>query len=83
MWFHYRLPRRPAEAKQDQQAAMQAQAASQAQQARIQPQEMIKVPAELLDGLVNLAGETSISRGRLENQVTDFSYTLEEMDSTA
>lgn len=69
------------EAKNDQQAT-QAQAASQAQQARIQPQEMIKVPAELLDGLVNLAGETSISRGRLENQVTDFSYTLEEMDST-
>ena len=69
------------EAKQNQQAAT-AQAASQAQQARIQPQEMIKVPAELLDGLVNLAGETSISRGRLENQVTDFSYTLEEMDST-
>ncbi|MFT5594705.1 MAG: chemosensory pili system protein ChpA (sensor histidine kinase/response regulator) [Oceanicoccus sp.] len=64
------------------QRAAQAQAASQAQQARIQPQEMIKVPAELLDGLVNLAGETSISRGRLENQVTDFSYTLEEMDST-
>lgn len=49
---------------------------------RAQPQEMIKVPAELLDGLVNLAGETSISRGRLENQVTDFSYTLEEMDGT-
>lgn len=69
------------EAKNDQQTT-QAQAASQAQQARIQPQEMIKVPAELLDGLVNLAGETSISRGRLENQVTDFSYTLEEMDST-
>jgi len=46
------------------------------------PQEMIKVPAELLDGLVNLAGETSISRGRLENQVTDFGYTLEEMDAT-
>jgi len=49
---------------------------------RSQPQEMIKVPAELLDGLVNLAGETSISRGRLENQVTDFAFTLEEMDAT-
>jgi chemosensory pili system protein ChpA (sensor histidine kinase/response regulator) len=49
---------------------------------RTQPQEMIKVPAELLDGLVNLAGETSISRGRLENQVTDFAFTLEEMDAT-
>ncbi len=49
---------------------------------RAQPQEMIKVPAELLDGLVNLAGETSISRGRLESQVNDFGFTLEEMDST-
>lgn len=67
-----------AEAKPQTSAAQSAQT----QQARIQPQEMIKVPAELLDGLVNLAGETSISRGRLETQVTDFSYTLEEMDST-
>ncbi len=49
---------------------------------RNQPQEMIKVSADLLDGLVNLAGETSISRGRLENQVTAFSFTLEEMDAT-
>jgi chemosensory pili system protein ChpA (sensor histidine kinase/response regulator) len=46
------------------------------------PQEMVKVSANLLDNLVNLAGETSISRGRLEQQVTDFSYSLEEMDST-
>lgn len=49
---------------------------------RAGPQEMIKVPADLLDGLVNLAGETSISRGRLENQVTDFGYSLEDMDAT-
>lgn len=52
------------------------------QQGRRGPQEMVKVSAELLDGLVNLAGETSISRGRLEQQVTDFSNSLEEMDST-
>ena len=52
------------------------------QQGRRGPQEMVKVSAELLDNLVNLAGETSISRGRLEQQVTDFSYSLEEMDST-
>jgi len=60
-----------------QKAALQEEASR-----RVQPQEMIKVPAELLDGLVNLAGETSISRGRLENQVTDFAFTLEEMDAT-
>jgi chemosensory pili system protein ChpA (sensor histidine kinase/response regulator) len=52
------------------------------QQARRGPQKMVKVSANLLDDLVNLAGETSISRGRLEQQVTDFSYSLEEMDST-
>jgi len=52
------------------------------QQGRRGPQEMVKVSADLLDNLVNLAGETSISRGRLEQQVTDFSYSLEEMDST-
>lgn len=46
------------------------------------PQELVKVPANLLDSLVNLAGETSIGRGRLEQQVTDFSYTLGEMDMT-
>lgn len=49
---------------------------------RAAPQEMVKVPANLLDGLVNLAGETSIARGRLEQQVSDFGFTLEEMDAT-
>jgi chemosensory pili system protein ChpA (sensor histidine kinase/response regulator) len=56
--------------------------AAKPQQGRAAPQEMVKVSANLLDNLVNLAGETSISRGRLEQQVTDFSYSLEEMDST-
>ncbi|UTW48031.1 Hpt domain-containing protein [Bacterioplanoides sp. SCSIO 12839] len=50
--------------------------------ARKAPQELVKVSADLLDNLVNLAGETSIGRGRLEQQVTDFSYTLDEMDVT-
>ncbi|WP_442903776.1 hypothetical protein, partial [Gilvimarinus sp. 1_MG-2023] len=50
--------------------------------ARKAPQELVKVSADLLDDLVNLAGETSIGRGRLEQQVTDFSYTLEEMEGT-
>ena len=45
-------------------------------------QEMVKVPAPLLESLVNLAGETSISRGRVEQQVSEFAFTLEEMDST-
>ena len=45
-------------------------------------QETIRVSAPLLDDLVNLAGETSITRGRLEQQSSDFSYTLDEMAAT-
>ena len=45
-------------------------------------QEMIKVSAELLEELVNLAGETSISRGRLEQQVSDLSTAVDEVDAT-
>lgn len=51
-------------------------------QRRGQPQETVKVNASLLEGLVNLAGETSIARSRLEQEVSDFTYTLTEMDST-
>ena len=46
------------------------------------PQELVKVPAELLEGLVNLAGETSIFRGRVEQQVSDVGFTLGEMEAT-
>ncbi|MCH8498370.1 MAG: Hpt domain-containing protein [Marinobacter sp.] len=45
-------------------------------------QETIRVSAPLLDELVNLAGETSITRGRLEQQTSDFSHTLDEMAAT-
>ncbi|MCO5786782.1 hybrid sensor histidine kinase/response regulator [Pseudomonas sp. G11-1] len=45
-------------------------------------QETIKVPAGLLEDLVNLAGETSIFRGRVEQQVSDISQTLSDMEST-
>ena len=65
------------------QSPQQPQPQSQAQAGgRKAPQELVKVSADLLDNLVNLAGETSIGRGRLEQQVTDFSYTLDEMDMT-
>jgi len=47
-----------------------------------QQQETIRVSAPLLDELVNLAGETSIARSRLEQQISDFSHTLEEMGAT-
>ncbi|HXR00803.1 MAG TPA: chemotaxis protein CheA, partial [Pseudomonas sp.] len=44
--------------------------------------EMVKVPAEQLEELVNLAGETSIFRGRIEQQVSDTQVTLAEMETT-
>lgn len=49
---------------------------------KVAPQETIRVSSDLLESLVNLAGETSISRGRLEQQISDFGYTLEEMSAT-
>ncbi|MGP4958197.1 Hpt domain-containing protein [Pseudomonas helleri] len=44
--------------------------------------DMLKVPAELLEDLVNLAGETSMIRGRLEQQVNDGKIALNEMQTT-
>ncbi len=58
-----------------------AEAAAEAASRRA-PQELVKVPADLLEGLVNLAGETSIFRGRVEQQVSDVSFTLSEMEAT-
>jgi len=59
-----------------------AQEAAQEAAARRAPQELVKVPAQLLEGLVNLAGETSIFRGRVEQQVSDVGSTLTEMEAT-
>jgi chemosensory pili system protein ChpA (sensor histidine kinase/response regulator) len=58
-----------------------AEAAAEAASRRA-PQELVKVPADLLEGLVNLAGETSIFRGRVEQQVSDVGFTLGEMEAT-
>ncbi|MCD5995045.1 Hpt domain-containing protein [Pseudomonas sp. CDFA 602] len=44
--------------------------------------EMVKVPAEQLESLVNLAGETSIFRGRIEQELLDSQVTLAEMETT-
>lgn len=46
------------------------------------PQEVVKVSAQLLEELVNLAGETSISRGRAEEQISELVFSLEEMQLT-
>ncbi|GAA4937937.1 hypothetical protein GCM10025791_14620 [Halioxenophilus aromaticivorans] len=45
-------------------------------------QESVKVAAELLEELVNLAGETSISRARMEEQMNEIGHTIDEMDFT-
>ncbi len=45
-------------------------------------QEMVKIPAPTLDNLVNLAGETSITRGRVEQKIHEFIQSLDEMDAT-
>ncbi len=46
------------------------------------PQEVVKVSASLLEELVNLAGETSISRGRAEEQISELVFSLDEMQIT-
>lgn len=46
------------------------------------PQELIRVRSDLLDRLVNNAGEVSIYRSRLEQQMGTFRFNLEEFDQT-
>ncbi|MDE1958988.1 MAG: response regulator, partial [Xanthomonadaceae bacterium] len=46
------------------------------------PQEMIRVRSDLLDSLVNYAGEVSIYRSRLEQQVATFRFNLVEFEQT-
>ncbi|MEO7148995.1 MAG: response regulator, partial [Rhodanobacteraceae bacterium] len=45
-------------------------------------QEMIRVRSDLLDNLVNYAGEVSIYRSRLEQQVSNFRFNLVELEQT-
>ncbi|PXF64459.1 Hpt domain-containing protein [Kangiella spongicola] len=44
--------------------------------------DVIRVRSEILDNLVNLSGESSIYRSRLEQQVADLNFNLGEMSST-
>ncbi len=45
-------------------------------------QELIRVKAELLDNMVNYAGEVSIYRSRLEQQIGAYGFNLVEMEQT-
>lgn len=65
-----------------QQAMAASETGDEDQSARISGQETVKVSAKLLEELVNLAGETSIFRGRIEQQVNDLAHTLQDVDST-
>jgi len=44
--------------------------------------EMIRVSADLIEHLISLAGESSITRGRVEQQISDFGESLQEMEQT-
>lgn len=44
--------------------------------------ESVKVSSELMENLVNLAGETSIFRGRIEQEITDFNGVIGEIGMT-
>jgi chemosensory pili system protein ChpA (sensor histidine kinase/response regulator) len=44
--------------------------------------ELARVDAELLDGLLNNAGEVSIFRARIEQQMTSIEFNLAELDRT-
>ncbi len=46
------------------------------------PSEMVRVSSLLLEKLVNLAGESSIIRSRVEQTISDFGQALGEMDNT-
>ncbi len=46
------------------------------------PQELIRVRSDLLDSLVNYAGEVSIYRARLEQQISTFRFNLVELEQT-
>jgi chemosensory pili system protein ChpA (sensor histidine kinase/response regulator) len=47
-----------------------------------QAPEMVRVSSVLLEELINLAGESSIIRGRIQQQITDFGGAIEEMEGT-
>ena len=52
------------------------------QSAQLQSGEMIRIPLELLENLINLTGEASISRSRIEQQVSDAGKLLDEVSTT-
>ena len=44
--------------------------------------EPVKIAPELLDNLINLAGESIIGRSRIEEQISELRFSIDEMDMT-
>ena len=59
---------------------VKAEAARQ-QKALFQTADTVRIPAERLESLINLAGEASISRSRIEQQLADSNKLLDEMNT--
>ncbi|MBK8283945.1 MAG: Hpt domain-containing protein [Ahniella sp.] len=70
-------PATPAAPRREQKTAL-----DEAEEAGRAPQEVIRVRSDLLDSLVNYAGEVSIYRSRLEQQMATFKFNLQELDQT-
>ena len=52
------------------------------EQSKAQKSEPIKVSTQLLENLVNLSGESSISRSRIGKQVSDINFSIDDMYAT-
>lgn len=63
-------------------AAVPAESESDRRQSGRVQVEQVRVRADLLDNLVNFAGEVSIYRSRLEQQTNNFRYNITEFDDT-
>ncbi|MGE0625176.1 MAG: Hpt domain-containing protein [Pseudomonadales bacterium] len=74
--------RRPAQPSAKEGAPATARPASEESIETKSGQEMVRVGAGLLEELVNLAGESSIVRARVEQGMSDFTGALEEMETT-
>lgn len=58
------------------------EAAAPAQGSATASAEMIRVSADLVENLISLAGESSITRGRVEQQISDIGESLQDMEQT-
>lgn len=71
-----------AEAQTESGEEAEEETAKPATSAQTQPAEMVRVSSALLEDLISLAGEASITRGRIEQQIVDFGDALVEMEET-